>query len=88
MDSRKWFERMDWAGACAFCLALGVGISMVVAIVGVVTQDQVVSEQGAQFLSTLFGAAIGALATYLGMARQQQQAAQRSRRSDREDEQK
>lgn len=62
-------------------LSLGIAISMVAAMVSVIS-DTEVSPQGAQLLSTIFGAAIGAVATYLGTARQQQQGTARTRKDD------
>lgn len=66
---------------CALCLSVGVSISMIIAMVGVTTHRPI-SAGGVQLLSTVFGASVGAVATYLGMARQQQQAQSRTRRSD------
>lgn len=63
------------------CLSVGVSISMIIAMVGVTTHRPI-SPGGVQLLSTVFGASVGAVATYLGMARQQQQAQSRTRRSD------
>lgn len=83
---RPRFGRIDWPGACAFCLALGVSISMVVAIIGITTKD-VISRDSAQLLSTIFGASVGAVATYMGLARQQQQGQVRTRRSDEQQQQ-
>jgi hypothetical protein len=70
---QPWWRQIDWAGAVAFTLSLGVSGSMVVlmtlGIVGSMFHDRPMSEQGATVLSTLFGAVVGALATYLGQAR-------------------
>lgn len=72
---------VDWSGMCALCLSVGVSISMIIAMVGVTTHRPL-SAGGVQLLSTVFGASVGAVATYLGMSRQQQQAQSRTRRSD------
>jgi hypothetical protein len=77
-----WWTYVDWPGAVAFVLALGVALSMVIAIWGASTQDDAISEQGAQLLSTLFGASVGAVATYLGMAQRANQARGRTRATD------
>jgi hypothetical protein len=79
----RWWEKIDWPGACAFVLAFGVAVTLIVGMAGAAVQDSPISEQGASLLSTLGGAAIGAIATYLGLARQQQQQSHRTRSSDR-----
>lgn len=63
----RWWETIEWAGAIAFVLATGVAISMVLLIVG--SWWVGFTEHGANLLSTMFGAAIGALATFLGQSR-------------------
>jgi hypothetical protein len=69
---RRWWQQVDWPGAVAFTLALGVSGSMVVlmavGLIGVFVRGEPISEQGATLLSTLFGAVVGALASYLGQS--------------------
>jgi hypothetical protein len=71
-DHEPWYVSIDWAGAVVMVLALGVSLSMVVGIIGAVVRQTPVSEARAQLFTTLFGAAIGAIASYLGMARARQ----------------
>jgi hypothetical protein len=59
-------SKVDWPGAIAFTLALGIAISMVVAIVGTVGGGRTLSAGSANVLSTLFGASVGVVGTYLG----------------------
>lgn len=56
----------DWSGAIAFMLATGIAISMVIAITGTVATGRPLSQQSGNVLSTLFGASIGVIGTYLG----------------------
>lgn len=71
-----WWQQVDWTGAVALVLALGVSLSMSIALVGglvgAIWHDRPISEHGAAMLSTIFGAAIGALASYLGQSRERQ----------------
>lgn len=75
-------RHLDWPGLCAFVLSLGVAASLVVAITGNALSDHSLTPVGAQLLGTIFGASIGAIATYMGLARQQQQQDMRTRRND------
>jgi hypothetical protein len=72
----------NWAGACACILATGVSLSLVLIVLGPLLQDRPFTEQGAQLVSTLAGAAVGALAAYLGLSRSQQQQFERTRETD------
>jgi hypothetical protein len=56
----------EWAGLIALVLALGVAISMVTALVGTMLSDEPISSEKASLLSTLTGAAIGVIGTYIG----------------------
>jgi hypothetical protein len=59
----------DYAGWCAVILAAGVSISLVVASVGGTIRGHELTPDEITLLSTITGAAIGAVATYLGMSR-------------------
>jgi hypothetical protein len=75
-SEERWWQQVDWVGACAFTLALGVSLSMVAvtipALIGAFIRETPMSQHGAALLSTLFGAAMGAVATFLGQARERQ----------------
>jgi hypothetical protein len=58
----------DWPGLAAFVLALGVALGIVLGFVNAVIQSEPMSSEAANLLSTLGGAAIGAVATYIGIA--------------------
>jgi NhaP-type Na+/H+ or K+/H+ antiporter len=63
----RWWETVDWPGAIAFVLAFGVAIGFAVAIILAASwRTPPISEQTATLFSTLGGAIIGAVATYLG----------------------
>jgi hypothetical protein len=55
-----------WHGLAAIILALGVTISLVLLSVMELVRDGAVTPEEATLLATGFGAAIGAIATYLG----------------------
>jgi hypothetical protein len=63
--SQGWIHG-EWAGLIALVLALGVAISMVTALVGTMLSDEPISSEKASLLSTLTGAAIGVIGTYIG----------------------
>jgi hypothetical protein len=75
-EHERWWQQVDWTGAVAFTLALGVSVSMAAAMtIGMFAafmHDRPISEQGAAMLSTIFGAALGSIATYLGQSRERQ----------------
>jgi hypothetical protein len=77
-----WWHHVNWPGLCAFTLACGVAVSLVLIVLGPLLQDRPFTEQGAQLVSTLAGAAVGALAAYLGLSRQQQMQQERTRAQD------
>jgi len=63
----------DWRGPIAFVLALGVAISLVSGVITAeVTPGKVTTEE-AGFFSTLGGAIVGAVATYLGLQHRQKE---------------
>lgn len=64
--AERWWLSGEWAGLIAFVLALGVAISMTVALVGSVLSSDPISSEKASLLSTLYGAAIGVIGTYIG----------------------
>ena len=68
---------MNWTGLCACILASGVAVALILIVLGPLLQDRPFTEQGAQLVSTLAGATVGALAAYLGLSRQQQQERER-----------
>jgi hypothetical protein len=59
----RWW---DWRGATALVLALGVAIAISVTLVGAVLSSHVVSAEETSLISGVIGAAVGAVATYLG----------------------
>lgn len=77
---RHWWHQgeVDWPGLIVFTLTIGIALSLVIAMVAIVLRsDHDVSPQQSTLLSTIFGAAIGAVATYIGTSR-----AQATRRQD------
>jgi hypothetical protein len=56
----------EWAGLIALILALGVSVSMVVALAGVMLSNEPISSEKSSLLSTFGGAAIGVVGTYIG----------------------
>jgi hypothetical protein len=58
----------NWAGLAAFALALGVALGIVLGFINAVLQSEPMSAEASNLLSTLGGAAIGAVATYIGIA--------------------
>lgn len=60
----------DWRGYIAFVMALGIAIGFGAAIImSASARTPPISDTTATLLSTLGGAMIGAVATYLGMGR-------------------
>lgn len=64
--AERWWLSGEWAGLIALVLALGVALSMVIALVGAVLSADRISAEKASLLSTLFGASIGVIGTYIG----------------------
>ena len=56
----------NWPGLAALVLAMGVAICVIALAVGTATQSGPISQEDATLLSTVLGAAVGAVATYLG----------------------
>jgi hypothetical protein len=56
---------LPWRGLVAVILALAVGGSILALCLGAVLQDQTISQQGSDLISTTLGVAIGAVAMYL-----------------------
>lgn len=61
----RWF---DWRAACAVLLALGVAALLVILSLNLYNTDGHVTSDEANLVSVLGGAAIGAVAAYLGGA--------------------
>lgn len=56
----------EWAGLIAFVLALGISLSMVISLIGAVLSEGGLSPEKSNLLSTVFGASIGVIGTYIG----------------------
>jgi uncharacterized membrane protein len=59
----------DYAGWCAVILASGVAASLVISSIGGTIRGHMLTPDEITLLSTITGAAIGAVATYLGTSR-------------------
>jgi hypothetical protein len=57
----------DWRGPIVLVLAVGVSITLVVGVTGAVWTPGKVTAEESTFFSTLGGAIVGAVATYLGV---------------------
>jgi hypothetical protein len=57
---------VDWRGLAAVILAIGVSLALVVTLVSAVVTKHTISDQESALISGVIGAAIGAVATYLG----------------------
>jgi hypothetical protein len=62
--------RRDWPGLIAFVLACSIGISLCAAIIIVSIKPEPLDQPFAAVITTLAGAAVGAVATYLGINHQ------------------
>jgi outer membrane biosynthesis protein TonB len=60
-------SRWDWRGLTAFVLALGVAIALVAGFLAAELSPGAVTSEEVSLLSTLGGAAIGAVAAYMGV---------------------
>jgi hypothetical protein len=80
-DQGRWWQSFDWPGAVALVLALGISGSLFGAILALSLRGQSIGEFGANMLSTVFGATIGAIATYLGQASEQRRTARNNNRA-------
>ena len=56
----------EWAGLIAFVIAVGVSLSLVLDIAIVAIHGGEISGANGNLLSTLFGASIGVVGTYIG----------------------
>lgn len=59
----------DFAGLVAVILATGVMIAFIIIALGAVITNSPLSTEEQTLLSTIVGAALGAVATYIGIAR-------------------
>lgn len=59
----------SWRGVVAVIFAVAVGGSILALCLGAVLQDQTISQQGSDLISTTLGVAVGAVAVYLGGGR-------------------
>lgn len=59
-------RKLDWHAIVAIIIALGVSISLILLAASEVEHVQHITEAEATVLATVLGAAIGAVATYLG----------------------
>jgi hypothetical protein len=69
---RSFWAQIDWPGAVAFMLAFGVSAALIIGMIGATLNVGPLGEKTASLLSTLGGAAVGAVATYLGLGRREQ----------------
>jgi len=58
--------RWEWRGAVALVLAVGVSVAIVATLVGAVLSSHQLSAEETSLISGVVGAAVGAVATYLG----------------------
>lgn len=63
----------SWRGIAAFVLAVGVVATLMTLAIGTVINASSLSELEANILSAVLGAAVGAVATYLGSLKQHDQ---------------
>jgi hypothetical protein len=65
-ERRRWPE-IDVSGLVVLILALAVGVSLVLAVIDVTLRGFQVSPEGLDLASTVFGASIGVVATFVGL---------------------
>jgi Mn2+/Fe2+ NRAMP family transporter len=58
--------RPDWAGRTAFLLALGVAVALTTIVLTAAVEDRPLTSGEVTAIATVFGATVGAVATYLG----------------------
>lgn len=64
---RDWWRDVDWPGACAFVLALGISLGFATALImSASARTPPINQETATLLATLGGAMAGSVATYLG----------------------
>jgi hypothetical protein len=61
--------KRDLAGLVAVILALAVSVSIIIISIGAEITNQPLSSEEQTLISTVVGAALGAVATYIGIAR-------------------
>jgi hypothetical protein len=64
-----WTRRMDWAGMSVFVLALAVGVSVVVVVAVEISNPGHGGTVMVSALTTVLGAMVGAVSTYVGLYR-------------------
>ena len=73
----KWPLNGTSAGLVAVILSAGVSIAMILTVMGAlviaIRYDRPMSGEAATLLATIFGTVVGAVATYLGQAKNQQE---------------
>jgi membrane protein implicated in regulation of membrane protease activity len=57
---------IDWAGRAAFVLAFGIALSLVGVVGAAAFNGRALAPEETTAISTIFGATVGAVATYLG----------------------
>jgi len=60
--------KFSWPGVVAIILALGISTALIVGIVSAELTKKGITQAESNLLSTLGGASVGAVATYLGIA--------------------
>jgi uncharacterized membrane protein len=76
----------EWAGLIALVLAIGVSISMVVSIVGATLSTGGLSTEKSNLLSTVVGASVGVIGTYIGAHGRGGRRSEDDRRTERREE--
>jgi uncharacterized membrane protein len=61
--------RVDPRGLAAVILAVGISVALVASLVGALISSRVLSQEEVALISGVVGAAVGAVATYLGGGR-------------------
>lgn len=56
----------DWRGLTAVILSAGVSIALAVTLIAAVVSSHMISTEESSLISGVLGAAVGAIATYLG----------------------
>ena len=66
MDGSGKVDTRNYRGAAALVLAASTAVCVIVLSIGAAVQAGPISQEDATLLSTVLGAAVGAVATYLG----------------------
>jgi hypothetical protein len=70
----RWWEKVSWAGACAFVMASSLSIGFAVGLVmSASPRTPPINETTATLLATLGGAMGGSVATYIGLSASRKQ---------------